>query len=53
MQEPRNPGEKAPNRVEKAAELFQEAYRAQVQGDLSNAMRLYQESIQMHPTAEA
>jgi len=53
MQEPRNPDEKAPDRVEKAAELFQEAYHAQVQGDLSTAMRLYQESIQMHPTAEA
>ena len=53
MQEPRNPSEKATSRVEKAAELFQEAYRAQVQGDLGNAMRLYQESIQTHATAEA
>ena len=53
MEESRNPGEKAANRVEKAAELFQEAYRAQTRGDLGNAVQLYQESIQKHPTAEA
>ncbi len=53
MEETRNPGEKATDRIEKAAELFQQAYQAQAQGDLSNAMRLYQKSIQIHPTAEA
>lgn len=53
MEESRNLAEKATDRVEKAAELFQEAYRAQIKGDLGNAVRLYQESIQMHPTAEA
>ena len=40
-------------RLEKAADLFQQAYQAQTQGDLGNAVRLYQESIQTHPTAEA
>jgi tetratricopeptide (TPR) repeat protein len=34
-------------------ELWQEGYRVQMRGDLGNAMRLYQESIQTHPTAEA
>lgn len=41
------------DRSERAAELFQQAYRAQMQGDFSNAVRLYRESIQLHPTAEA
>jgi len=41
------------DRLEKATELFQQAYRSQMQGDLGTAMRLYQESIQIHPTAEA
>jgi tetratricopeptide (TPR) repeat protein len=41
------------DRLEKAAELFQQAYRVQMVGDLSNAERLYQESLRMHPTAEA
>ena len=45
--------EAARDRLEKAAELFQQAYRAQRQGDLGDAVRLYQESIQVHPTAEA
>jgi len=53
MEETRNPGEKSADRVEKATELFQQAYRAQRQGDLTDAVRLYQESIQIHPTAEA
>jgi tetratricopeptide (TPR) repeat protein len=38
---------------EKAAELFQDAYQAQMKGDMNNAVRLYQESIMHHPTAEA
>jgi Tfp pilus assembly protein PilF len=45
--------EKSLSREEKASELLHEAYRAQRKGDLNNASRLYQESIQMHPTAEA
>jgi Tfp pilus assembly protein PilF len=50
MEETRN--EKA-TRLEKASELLQQAYQAQTQSDLSKAMRLYQESIQTQPTAEA
>ena len=46
-------GEKLGGREEKAAELFQDAYRAQMKGDFVNASRLYQESIQIYPTAEA
>src|SRR5262249_14907574 len=46
-------GENLDGREEKAAELFQEAYRAQIKGDIVNASRLYQESIQIYPTAEA
>ena len=39
--------------IEKAMELFREAYRHQMAGDLETAMRLYQESINSYPTAEA
>jgi Tfp pilus assembly protein PilF len=46
-------GEKPVTREEKAAELFREAHHAQMKGDIGNAVRLYQESLQMHPTAEA
>src|SRR5262249_38329126 len=45
--------EKLGGREEKAAELFRDAYQAQIQGDFVNASRLYQESIQVYPTAEA
>jgi len=45
--------ETARERLEKATELWHQGYRAQMQGDLGIAMRLYQESIQAHPTAEA
>lgn len=41
------------NRREKATELFQQAYRSQMQGNFVNAVQLYQESIDQHPTAEA
>ncbi|MGH8009840.1 MAG: tetratricopeptide repeat protein, partial [Candidatus Binatia bacterium] len=41
------------DRLEKAAELFQQAYRSQIEGELGTAMQLYRESIQVHPTAEA
>ena len=53
MEETRNPGEKKGDRVERATELFQQAYRAQARGELSSAVQLYQESIRTHPTAEA
>jgi Tfp pilus assembly protein PilF len=36
-----------------AAELFQQAYRAQMKGDLETAMSLYRRSIETCPTAEA
>src|SRR5436305_7770637 len=52
MEETRNSGEKT-TRIEKAAEFFQQAYQTQMQGDLGNAARLYQEAIQLYPTAEA
>ena len=41
------------DRLEKATDLWHEGYRAHLQGELSSAMHLYQESIQLHPTAEA
>jgi Tfp pilus assembly protein PilF len=53
MESAGNRGEKPFNRKERASELFQEAYQAQMKGDLSNAARLFQESIHTHPTAEA
>lgn len=46
-------GEKPVTQEEKAEELFRQAYRAQTNGDIGNAVRLYQESLQIHPTAEA
>ena len=39
--------------LEKAVRLFHEAYRSQMAGDLEAAIRLYRESIQCYPTAEA
>jgi tetratricopeptide (TPR) repeat protein len=36
-----------------AASLFQEAYEAQMRGDLREAVRLYERSLAAHPTAEA
>ena len=41
------------DRLEKATELFQQAYRSQMEGNFVNAVQLYQESIDQHPTAEA
>ena len=46
-------GEKPTNREEKAAELLREAHHAQMNGAMGNAVQLYQESLQLHPTAEA
>lgn len=37
----------------KALVLFDQAYRYQQRGELSNAILLYQRSIEVHPTAEA
>ena len=45
--------EVAKDRIEKATELWRQGYEAQVQGDVGIAMRLYQESLATHPTAEA
>lgn len=53
MEETRNPGDKTTDRIARAEELFQQAHHAQLQGDLGNAVRFYQESIQTYPTAEA
>jgi len=41
------------DRVAHAWELLQEAYRAQVEGDLDHAVELYRKSLTAHPTAEA
>src|SRR5437867_2506875 len=40
-------------RFEKAVELLQEAYRLQMEGELDAAIERYQQSIALHPTAEA
>src|SRR5437773_6100431 len=40
-------------RYRKAVELLQEAYHHQMEGDLERAITLYQQSIALHPTAEA
>ena len=40
-------------RRRKAVEFLQEAYRHQMAGELEQAIELYQQSIAMHPTAEA
>jgi tetratricopeptide (TPR) repeat protein len=53
MESTGNQGEKPLDRKDKAAELFRDAYQAQLKGDLVNATRLYQESIRLHPTSEA
>jgi Tfp pilus assembly protein PilF len=38
---------------QRAIELFQEAYSAQMAGDLVGAIRFYKKSIEIYPTAEA
>jgi Tfp pilus assembly protein PilF len=40
-------------RLRRAQQLFTEAYRLQIHGRLDDAIRLYQESIACHATAEA
>ena len=42
-----------PEAVQRAVELWQEAYRHQARGDLESAIAGYRSSIEMHPTAEA
>lgn len=37
----------------KARDLFEQAYRAQMRGELDRALELYRASIALHPTAEA
>ena len=37
----------------RAEQLFQEAFDAQMRGDLHEAVRLYERSLAAHPTAEA
>ena len=39
--------------LERAVELFQQAYRCQMDGELDEAVRLYRASIECYPTAEA
>jgi Tfp pilus assembly protein PilF len=41
------------NLIEKAAALFHRAFEAQMRGELDEAVRLYRESLDAHPTAEA
>lgn len=42
-----------PQKVERATELWQEAYRLQMKGELERAIELYRQSIEVYPTAEA
>jgi len=39
--------------VREAARYFQAAYQRQMEGNLDEAIRLYERSIALHPTAEA
>jgi tetratricopeptide (TPR) repeat protein len=41
------------DRMTKAQELFQQAYELQVAGKYERAIRLYKQSIEVYPTAEA
>ncbi|MFZ0333078.1 MAG: tetratricopeptide repeat protein [Candidatus Acidiferrales bacterium] len=43
----------APDKIMRAWEAFNEAYRAQMDGDYDHAAELYQKSLAIHPTAEA
>ena len=40
-------------RESQAWQQFQEAYRAQMEGDFDRAVELYRQSLALHPTAEA
>jgi Tfp pilus assembly protein PilF len=37
----------------RARDLFKQAYRAQMSGELNRAVELYKDSLEIHPTAEA
>jgi Tfp pilus assembly protein PilF len=39
--------------MQQARELFQKAYRAQMEGEFDRAVELYKRSLAAHPTAEA
>ena len=39
--------------IQRALQLFQEAYRAQMEGEFDRAVDLYRQSLALHPTAEA
>src|SRR5207247_8890308 len=39
--------------LRRATELWREAYRYQIEGELDRAIELYQHSIEVYPTAEA
>ena len=39
--------------IDKAVQLFHQAYRRQMEGEMEDAVRLYRESIACYPTAEA
>lgn len=38
---------------DRARDLFEQAYRAQMKGELDLAVELYKDSLELHPTAEA
>jgi Tfp pilus assembly protein PilF len=42
-----------PEHLRRATELWQEAYRYQMEGELDRAVERYQRSIEVYPTAEA
>jgi Tfp pilus assembly protein PilF len=42
-----------PDRFEQAWALLQQAYQAQMAGELERAVELYKTSLEVHPTAEA
>ena len=42
-----------PENLKRAIELWQEAYRHQMAGELDRAIEIYERSIEAHPTAEA
>lgn len=43
----------SPDPIARAQELFEQAYVAQMNGDLDRAVELYRGSLEIHPTAEA
>jgi Tfp pilus assembly protein PilF len=43
----------SPDPIDRAQELFEQAYEAQMSGDFDRAVALYKDSLEIHPTAEA